>query len=72
RNQPPQKEGEEVKLLYATQIAVAPPTFAVISNRPDDVPEHYQRFLIKGFRQAWGFAGVPIRLKLRARKGAAR
>ncbi len=72
RNQPPQKEGEEVKLLYATQIAVAPPTFAIISNRPDDVPEHYQRFLIKGFRQAWGFAGVPIRLKLRARKGAAR
>ena len=39
RNAPPQKPGEEVKLLYASQIAVAPPTFAIVSNRPDDVPE---------------------------------
>ncbi len=68
RSQPPQKEGEEVKLLYATQVAVAPPTFAIVGNRPDDVVEHYQRYLLRGFRQAWGFAGVPIRLRLRARK----
>jgi GTP-binding protein len=72
RLQPPQKEGEEVKLLYASQIGIAPPTFAVVANRPDDVAEHYQRYLIKGFRKAWGFSGVPIRLRLRARKGAAR
>lgn len=72
RNQPPQREGEEVKLLFASQIAVAPPTFAIVSNRPDDVPESYQRFLVRGFREAWGFAGVPLRLKLRERKGAPR
>ncbi|MGE0441889.1 MAG: ribosome biogenesis GTPase Der [Gemmatimonadales bacterium] len=72
RNQPPQREGEEVKLFYASQIGTAPPTFALISNRPDDVPEHYQRYLLRGFREAWGFAGVPIRLKLRLRRGAAR
>ncbi len=70
RNQPPQKDGEEVRLLYASQIAIAPPTFALISNRPDDVPEGYQRYLTKGFREAWDFAGVPLRLKLRARKGS--
>ena len=39
RNSPPQKPGEEVKLLYASQIGTAPPTFAIVSNRPDDVPE---------------------------------
>ena len=35
RSGPPQKPGEEVKLLYASQIGTAPPTFAIVSNRPD-------------------------------------
>jgi GTPase len=72
RNQPPQKPGEEVKLLYASQVETAPPLIAIVSNRPDDVPEHYQRYLLKGFREAFGFTGVPIRLRFRARKTAAR
>jgi GTP-binding protein len=67
RNGPPQKPGEEVKLLYASQIAVAPPTFAIVSNRPDDVPDTYQRYLVHGFREAWPFAGSPVRLKFTAR-----
>jgi GTP-binding protein len=67
RNAPPQKPGEEVKLLYASQIAVAPPTFAIVSNRPDDVPDAYQRYLAHGFREAWPFAGSPVRLKFTAR-----
>lgn len=67
RNAPPQKPGEEVKLLYASQIGVAPPTFAIVSNRPDDVPEAYQRYLAHGFRQVWPFAGSPLRLKFTAR-----
>jgi GTPase len=67
RNAPPQKPGEEVKLLYASQIGVAPPTFAIVSNRPDDVPESYQRYLSHGFREAWPFAGSPLRLRFTAR-----
>jgi len=67
RNAPPQKPGEEVKLLYASQIAVAPPTFAIVSNRPDDVPDAYQRYLVHGFREAWPFAGSPLRLRFTAR-----
>jgi GTPase len=67
RANPPQRPGEEVKLLYASQIAIAPPTFAIVSNRPDDVPESYQRYLIKGFRAQWPFAGSPVRLKFTAR-----
>jgi GTP-binding protein len=72
RNQPSQKPGEEIKLLYASQVAVAPPVIAVVCNRPGDVPENYQRYLLRGFRAAFGFRGVPIRLKLRSRKAAAR
>jgi GTP-binding protein len=67
RNAPPQKPGEEVKLLYASQIAVAPPTFAIVSNRPDDVPDAYQRYLAHGFREAWPFPGSPVRLRFTAR-----
>jgi GTP-binding protein len=72
RNQPPQQPGAEVKLLYAAQIGVAPPEIAIVSNRPDDVPEHYRRYLLHGFREALGCRGVPVRLRLRARKGAVR
>jgi GTP-binding protein len=67
RNAPPQKAGEEVKLLYASQIGTAPPTIAVVSNRPDDVPESYTRYLTHGFRSAWGFLGSPLRLKFTSR-----
>ncbi len=47
RNSPPQKAGEEVKLLYASQIGTAPPEFAIVSNRPLDIPESYLRYLIE-------------------------
>ena len=67
RQMPPQKPGEEVKLLYASQIGTAPPTFAIVSNRPHDVPESYQRYLMHGFRSAWPFPGSPVRLRFTSR-----
>jgi GTP-binding protein len=67
RAAPPQKPGEEVKLLYASQIGTAPPAFAIVSNRPDEVAESYQRYLVHGFRDAWSFAGSPVRLKFTSR-----
>jgi GTP-binding protein len=71
RAAPPQKAGDEVKLLYASQIRTAPPTIAIVTNRPDDVPESYQRYLTHGFRAAWSFLGAPLRLKL-TRRGSKR
>src|SRR5690606_35900154 len=62
-NNPPQRPGEEVKLLYASQIGTAPPTFAIVTNRPDDVPPSYERYLVHGFRRAWPFAGSPLRIR---------
>ncbi len=67
KNAPPQQAGESVKLLYASQISVRPPTFAIVTNRPDGVAEAYQRYLVRGFRKAWGFTGAPVRLKLNRR-----
>src|SRR5688500_4181870 len=65
RRQPPQAAGREVKLNYATQVEVAPPTFAVFGNNPDLVQEHYVRYLHNGFRESWGFTGNPLRILLR-------
>jgi GTP-binding protein len=67
-SQPPQRAGQEIKLFYGSQIGVGPPTFALVANDPDAVPESYRRYLENGFRAAWGFEGVPMRLKLRRRK----
>ncbi|MGQ0703804.1 MAG: ribosome biogenesis GTPase Der [Gemmatimonadales bacterium] len=69
RRQPPQKAGEEVKLLYGSQIGTAPPAFAIVANRPEAVPESYLRYLVHGFRSAWSFTGSPVQLKLRAKRG---
>ncbi|HEX8726487.1 MAG TPA: ribosome biogenesis GTPase Der [Gemmatimonadaceae bacterium] len=65
RLQPPQAAGVEVKLNYATQVEVAPPTIAVFGNHPDLVEEHYVRYLHNGFRERWGFTGNPLRIVLR-------
>lgn len=67
RNAPPQAQGEPVKLLFATQIATKPPEFAIVTNRPDAILESYQRYLVRGFREAWSFHGVPIRIKFNRR-----
>ncbi|NJD10551.1 MAG: ribosome biogenesis GTPase Der [Gemmatimonadetes bacterium] len=68
RRPPPHFRGMPVKLLYATQVAVKPPTFLVFTNQPKGVPEHYLRYLQNGFRAAWSFAGSPLRIRLRGRR----
>jgi GTPase len=67
RNSPPQQPGEEVSLLYASQIETAPPVIAIVSNRPHEIPESYERYLINGFRDAWGFLGSPLRIRFTSR-----
>jgi GTP-binding protein len=67
--QPPQAAGGgEVKLLYGSQIGTEPPTFAIVSSRPDRIPESYRRFLVRGFRERFGFKGSPIRLRFTGRR----
>jgi len=68
RKHPPHHRGLPVKFYYATQASGIPPTFVLFTNHPKGVPEHYLRYLENGFREAWGFMGVPIRLRLRGRR----
>ncbi len=67
RRQPPQGGRGDVRLFYGSQVATAPPLFVLWSNRPHDLKEHYIRYLKAGFREAWGFEGSPIRIKLKKR-----
>ena len=47
-----------MKLNYATQVDVAPPTIAVFGNHPDLVEEHYVRYLHNGFRERGASAAI--------------
>jgi GTPase len=67
RKNPPHFRGMPVRLNYATQVAVKPPTIVLFTNHPEGVPEHYMRYLHNGFREAWTFSGTPLRLRLRAK-----
>lgn len=69
RQPPPTHRGRRVRVRYATQIGVAPPTFAIFCNFPKALADHYIRFLHNGFREAWTFMGTPIRLRVRGGKG---
>jgi len=66
--QPPQASGAEVKLFYGAQVETEPPTFAIVSTRPDTIPESYRRFVLNGLRKRFGFRGVPIRLRFTRRR----
>jgi GTP-binding protein len=68
RQPPPHARGRPVKIRYASQVAVAPPTFVVFSNLPKAIPESYLRYLEHGFRARWGFQGVPLRVFPRTAK----
>jgi GTP-binding protein len=68
--QPPQAGGSEIKLLYGSQIGEAPPTFAIVASRPDEIPEGYRRFIVNGLRQRFGFLGTPIRVRFTRRRRA--
>jgi len=56
------------KILYATQVSVAPPTFVAFVNDPSIVHFSYKRYLENRIREQYAFLGTPIRLILRQRE----
>jgi GTP-binding protein len=56
-----------LRLLYSTQVSVAPPTFLLSMNHPDDLHFSYKRYLENRLRAAFGFEGTPLNLKVRVR-----
>jgi GTP-binding protein len=66
-HEPPQKVGKRLKILYATQAEVNPPTFVFSVNESKLVHFTYQRYLENRLRDAFGFSGTPIRMIFRTR-----
>jgi GTP-binding protein len=64
--------GVPLTLQSASQVTTGPPTFAVRVNKPRDVHFSYARYLVNSLREAFGFAGSPIRLAWRQAVGPRR
>ncbi|MBX6394962.1 MAG: ribosome biogenesis GTPase Der [Alicyclobacillaceae bacterium] len=65
---PPTDKGRRLRIYYASQVGVRPPTFVFFVNDPELMHFSYLRYLENQFRAAFGFEGTPIRLLVRERK----
>jgi GTP-binding protein len=66
---PPQSPGRRhVRILYAAQTGIAPPTFVFFTNVATKFHFSYERFLVNQLRERFGFEGTPIRFHVRTRR----
>ena len=59
---------KNVRILYAAQTGVAPPTFIFFTNVATTFHFSYERYLANRLRESFGFDGTPIRLEVRTRR----
>lgn len=64
-NEPPSVNGKRLKIKYATQMGVNPPTFILFVNEADLMHFSYKRYLENCIRKAYDFSGTPIKLMIR-------
>lgn len=67
RVQPPTDKGKRLKVLYMTQVANRPPTFAIFVNSKQLFHFSYERYIVNNLRQEFDFTGTPIRMLIRER-----
>jgi len=63
----PTVRGRQPRFMYATQVAIEPPTFVLFANEAQLVHFSYRRYLLNRLRETFGFGGTPIRLVVRER-----
>ena len=64
-SEPPSINGKRLKIKYATQIGVAPPTFVLFVNESALMHFSYKRYLENCIRKAFDFSGTPIKILTR-------
>jgi len=67
KHHPPMTSGKQIKFYYITQPSVAPPTFVIFCNRPEDVHFSYERYLVNQVRSMFNLNHTPIRIIFRKR-----
>lgn len=65
---PRSRRGKRLKIFYASQVAVDPPTFVFHVNDPDLLHFTYARYLENKIRDVYPFTGTPLRLSFRRRQ----
>ena len=65
--EPPAMSGKRLKIYYATEVSVQPPTFVIFVNDEALVHFSYKRYMENSFRQTFGFQGTPIQIIFRNR-----
>jgi len=65
--EPPSENGRRLKIFYATQVSVTPPTFVLFVNEAPLMHFSYKRYLENYLRKSFDFAGTPIRILIRER-----
>ena len=66
--QPPMQGGKRLKIYYATQGGVQPPSFVLFVNEEKLMFFAYERYLENFFRKTFMLEGTPIRFILREKK----
>ena len=66
-NPTPTHNGQRLRIYYATQVSIQPPTFVIFVNDPELLHFSYKRYLENRLRQAFGFEGTPIHIIARTR-----
>ena len=64
---PPSVHGKKLKVLYCTQVQVAPPTFVFFVNDAALIHFSYRRYLENQLRRVSGFAGTPLKMVFKSR-----
>ncbi len=65
--EPPSDRGRRLRIYYATQVSVKPPTFVLFVNDPELMHFSYKRYLENYFRKSFGLDATPMRLIVRAK-----
>jgi len=68
RRPPPADRGRAVRIRYATQTGIKPPTFVLFTSAVGKIHFSYLRYLENFLRETYGFHGTPIRLAVRGRE----
>lgn len=61
-NPPKPHLGKQLKIYYASQVSVEPPTIVLFVNDPELLHFSYSRYIENKLREAFGFVGTPIRI----------
>ncbi|MCD8045644.1 MAG: ribosome biogenesis GTPase Der [Clostridiales bacterium] len=67
-HEPPSDKGKRLRIYYATQASVKPPTFVLFVNDKSLMHFSYTRYLENQIRETFGFRGTALKFIIRERK----